>query len=417
MYLVLVEGTGTTVYNPMIVSAGYDEQSVLQDGSVDSAAAFNQTGYAKSTNITVDKSIVEPGSGNVNGDDLGVGDTVNFKIESVIPSYSEDYESIVYNISDKLNGGLILKAEGATYVTVKVNGVETAEAADTFTFTKTNDEAFVIAFAEDFVRAHGSENVEVTYKAELTETSLNYVNFDAMTNEATVEFTNSPDPSQDAKKISDKTYQYTFAIDAMLGGSEKGKTTRTREVVKIKDDGSVTVVENQEEILDEVNIDKPLANAEFTLTETVAEGETPRVYTAKTDASGYLEIKGLDAGTYTLVETKAPSGYTLDPTPITVVISANYNEDGTLKSYSVTMQRQGESAVATSTYTATYDGPETITEIQGETETLAVKNTKIPNLPSTGGMGTYGFTLAGALFLSAAAALFVQNSRMSKKEN
>lgn len=42
----------------------------------------------------------------------------------------------------------------------------------------------------------------------------------------------------------------------------------------------------------------------------------------KNPAAGQFEVNGLLWGTYTLVETKAPAGYKLDPTPRSVVISA-----------------------------------------------------------------------------------------------
>ena len=38
---------------------------------------------------------------------------------------------------------------------------------------------------------------------------------------------------------------------------------------------------------------------------------------------GKLVFKGLKAGTYTLTETKSPSGYSLAKNPITIVITAN----------------------------------------------------------------------------------------------
>ena len=58
-YLVLVRGTGTTIYNPLVVSAGYGtEDSVLKDGEVDVNGSYTisgETAYAKSSEPDIKK--------------------------------------------------------------------------------------------------------------------------------------------------------------------------------------------------------------------------------------------------------------------------------------------------------------------------------------------------------------------------
>ena len=63
--------------------------------------------------------------------------------------------------------------------------------------------------------------------------------------------------------------------------------------------------------------------------------KTKKSYTATSDKYGYLKFTGLDAGEYTLQETDAPDGFTLNDAKHTVVITAEYNQDGTLKSYTI----------------------------------------------------------------------------------
>ena len=123
-----------------------------------------------------------------------------------------------------------------------------------------------------------------------------------------------------------------------------------------------------------------------------------------------MTFKGLDAGTYTLVETVAPEGFTLDTQSHTVVITPTYNSDGTLASYSITID--GET---TSTYTATYDNG-TITKISGDSATTMIKNTKMGTLPSTGGMGTYLFTIIGVVVMAGAAGAFFISRRKGSEE-
>ena len=154
-----------------------------------------------------------------------------------------------------------------------------------------------------------------------------------------------------------------------------------------------------------------LEGATFTLTNDV----TGRVYTATSDKAGQLGFTGLDAGAYTLVETAAPKGYTINNEKIPVVITAEYNDDGTLKTYSIKIN--GE---ATSTYEATYTGEgtsiSTITNIEiKDSPQTQIKNTKISELPSTGGIGTTIFTIGGCLIMIVAAGLFFVSRRKSAK--
>ena len=94
-------------------------------------------------------------------------------------------------------------------------------------------------------------------------------------------------------------------------------------------------------------------------------------------AQGTVTFTGIPAGTYSLKEIKAPDGYTLLTSEITVVI-----ENG---------------AVRTVT-------PNTIQhESNGTTATVTVPNSTGITLPSTGGAGTTLFTIGGLLLIAGAA--------------
>ena len=149
-----------------------------------------------------------------------------------------------------------------------------------------------------------------------------------------------------------------------------------------------------------------LKGATFTLTNT----KTRKVYTAESGEDGGLTFNGLDAGTYTLVETAAPEGFTIDKTEHTVVIAATYNEDGTLNTYTITIDRKN-----TSTYTATYDKEGSVTRIESTTTVTDIKNTKLSVLPSTGGIGTTIFTIGGCAIMIVAAGLFFATRRKTQK--
>ena len=124
-----------------------------------------------------------------------------------------------------------------------------------------------------------------------------------------------------------------------------------------------------------------------------------------------LQLQIRDAGEYTLVETKAPSGFTLNTRQIPVVISATYTTEGKLDT--LTIKIDGEN---TSTYKATYETTGTIKTITETTTVTDVINTKIAQLPSTGGMGTYLFTIIGVVVMAGAAGAFFISRRKGSEE-
>ena len=411
-WIVLVTaGTNTPakVYNPMLAGVYYSvngTDNTMTSTPIDASQKWSLNGteaYAKSNEVTVDKAIVEPGSGNSKGDDVAIGDEVNYKITSTIPDYSAEYNKensqVTYTIHDTLNG-LAVK-EGS--VVVKVGGETVTAGNATFTLTA-KDQTVTVAFAKEFILSHGGKNVEVTYTATLTDDTK--VNFDAHTNTVYVEYTNSPSSDTTARTDEKKTYHYTFAIDGNINGTKTENNRKTTELVKVDENGKVISTKSTEEI--DSNTQTSVATgATFTLTSTT---DSNKVYTATTDEDGHMTFKGLDAGTYKLVETVAPEGFTLDTQEHTVVISATYNDDGTLNSYTIVIDGNPGS-----TYTATYNNGN-ITNIAGTSSTTEIVNTTMGTLPSTGGMGTYLFTIIGVVVMAVAAGAFFISRRRGSEE-
>lgn len=103
--------------------------------------------------------------------------------------------------------------------------------------------------------------------------------------------------------------------------------------------------------------------------------------TAVTDVEateGTVLVKGLGAGTYVITETKAPKGY-----------SINTNIDN------VTLKKDSAAT---------------------RNVTLPVTDTKLGALPSTGGMGTYLFTIIGVVVMAGAAGAFFISRRKGSEE-
>ena len=119
-----------------------------------------------------------------------------------------------------------------------------------------------------------------------------------------------------------------------------------------------------------------------------------------------MTFTGLEAGTYYLKEISAPTGYSLNTNVYTIEIAATYygesdgvaKEDyGKLKSWEVKVD--GTTAAS---FSINNEGTITNNSITG----ADIKNTTITDLPSTGGMGTTLFTIAGCVIMISAAGLF-----------
>ena len=224
----------------------------------------------------------------------------------------------------------------------------------------------------------------MVYKAEL--------NGDATTNAipnkntVKVEYTNDPKTGKTSEH-EDITRQYTFEIDGFTKGSGSDKT---HEITK---HGEITKESTWK--------DNPLAGAEFTLYDKdPSKDQTAKALrTTKTDDTGRMTFSRLDEGTYYIKETKAPNGYQLSDKVYKAEIKAEYDTaKHVLKSWSVVIDGQS------STFTLDHTKEE-VTVTQTEEHNTLIENTKIPGLPTTGGMGTYLFTGIGVALLAGAAVM------------
>lgn len=433
-WVVVVTGSDRqVVYNPMLVgvyySVGGSDNTLTNDpvGADESWNLGSEPAYAKSNTPNFDKKIVgsttADGTDNTDttltnpannkGNDVAIGDTVKYQIDASIPAYSESYTKVKVNITDQLSKGLELKDDPGVVVTV--DGTPATAGTD-YTYTKgTPERGFTIEFDSDYALAHQGAAIVVTYEALLTDAAA--TNFDPNTNTATFEYSNDPQDENNTETIEKKTYTYTFEIDGNLYGENEGDWNKvTEELLKGK---KITTTESGK--WKEFG---PLAGAVFTLTNK----DTGKVYTATSTDDGRMNFKGLDAGEYELVETKAPEGYTLNNTKVPVVITADYNEDGTLKSYNILVDGKNST-----TYNATYNtsnpdiAKDVVTDVKVTEKIETIPgyetsdayifwNTSISELPSTGGIGTTIFTIGGCIIMIAAAGLFFA-SRRKKAEN
>lgn len=399
-WVVIVSGTVEEVYNPMLIGVYYSvsgSDSTMTSDPVDANSNWTlvtANAYAKSTKPSIKKTIV--GGEAEKHNDVAIGDTVSYKIETAIPSYSKQYNSAKVEITDTLSKGLTLKTNS---IEIKINNVAVNDNMGTLT---SSANGFVFKVKSDYALAHGGEAITITYDAEVNTDAE--VNFDPNTNTATLEYTNNPDGT--TKETESETYTYTFAIGAALSQSITNFNQKVNQIVKVDSEGNVISTNKETSGVEGNKVIQVGKGATFTLTSMV----NGNVYTATTGDDGGLTFTGLDAGTYTLVETVAPEGFTLDTTPHTVIITPTYGDNNKLTKLEITIDGK-----ATSTYEVTYETSGKTTVKTNNTVVTSIKNTKLSSLPSTGGMGTYLFTIVGVVLMTCAAGAFFVSRRKANK--
>ena len=384
-YLVLVTNgaDATYVYSPMLVSADYD-------GSNGTETLNNTTADAKKTLPGVDKIITGKNGdapSNAKGITLAPGDKVTFKITPTIPNYGTEYTNATYTVADTLTN-MTLSGD------ITVNGATT----DDYTIEKT-DKSFTVTFNQTFLTNGNAKDVTITYAATLDKTAFNS-GFGDNPNDVTVTYSNNPNQTDNKKTVEDHTHQYTFDIDGDINGEN---SEQTKDIVKVGVDQKGDLI-TATKYGDMTTVKNPLQGAEFTL----SKGNTV-IKTVTTNDKGLMKISGLDAGEYTLKETKAPAGYKLDTTAVPVKIEATLNTDGTLASYKITIN-----GTNTNTYTATYkNGIKTVAaaDANKDNKTSLFNDVKSNGLPATGGAGIFFYLIGGGALVALAVVLYTKNRK------
>lgn len=418
MYLVLVEGASVATYNPAVVSVNYvnnGDANVIQPGDVvfnkDNQIMGGHTVVKKNDNPTVDKNITNPNEkdedGNSKGTSVNIGDTVKYKVKvKSIPAYTGKHPEL--NVVDTLSKGLTFKegslavkigdatlVQGTDYTLEKsVNADKTTTITvnfvvnDNYTLNKQTE-------GEDVNYLYVGKTAEITYEAILNKDAVINVGETDNSNNVVLNYTKDSTTTNNKGKDEKKTYTYTFDIDGNVTGEIlTKKATDTKAALP---GAKFTVYK-----------DKACTNV-YTNTYKESDDAQAKTFdgTVISDSKGQLHITGLAAGTYYLKETKAPDNYTLNTHVFTVEIKASYNDEGKLISWTVKIDND---ANKTSTFTVENN------KVNSAISKTDIMNTKLSTLPSTGGMGTYLFTIIGVVVMAGAAGAFFISRRKGSEE-
>ena len=378
-YLVMITGAETKVYNPVVVSVDYQNekgQNVIGEGDVSVVGDGNA--WVKVSNVPkVEKDIDDGSSDGLKGDSANIGDIINYDVTiDPIPNYGGEHP--VLNVVDTLSNGLEYVANS---LTVKIDG-DTLDAGTDYTFTPSGQSLTVdfVVNGEYTLNEYVGKSVVIEYQAKVTTNAI--VNEDGNYNDVDLNYSKDSKVDGDDGLDEDKTYTYTFDID--------GDTTVTDKIVtKTGED------ENEKALPGAVFGLYTDENATKLYDNEVANVNYDNIIS---DAEGQLYITGLAEGTYYLKELSAPEGYSVNTHIFKIEIKATYNTDGTLANWTYTID-----GTNVRTITVSHEG-ETTAMPSGEG--IDIENTKLSALPSTGGMGTTLFTIAGCVIMISAAGLF-----------
>ena len=315
--------------------------------------------------------------------DFGIGDTVTYQLTSKVPDMT-GYNSYTFKFSDTLSKGLDLKE----VLSVKVgNTTLTAKKSGTNTYALAYDQAkrTLTVTLNDFYTSYKNrtgETITVVYTATLNKDAV--IGMNPNTNKAVVEYSN--DPTTGGTGTSEPSivdvHTFDFTIFKYYLKNETKTALANAEFELYKANGEVAGAK--------VNI-KKVEEGKYrvaTPEEIATEGFKSDVIVSGTN--GKVLVKGLDAGTYYLRETKAPEGYNKLLSDIKVEIKPVYDETtGKLTSYSVDYTYNGKTTNGAAITNKT-DSPE-----------VAVENKTGAQLPSTGSKGALMVTLAGIVLFGA----------------
>ena len=346
--------------------------------------------------VAADKTLKEYeslGEGFGDSADHDIGDKVPFKLKATLPSDINLYDNYKIVFNDTLDEGLTLDPNSFE---IYINNVDytdsfTKPSTATNTFTVSNDDITAI----DGLTLNGSDVVEVYYTAELNSKAVigNMGNWNGA--------------------------KLTYTNDYYWDGSENSTNNSTSETPM-----DYVVAFTYQTVIDKIDSDgNALAGAEFALFKKLEDGTWSDIGT-RTGSTQFV-FKGLDAGTYKLVETGVPDGYT-KAADIEFTITATHGNgftskltDGTaLKTFEVT---DGVGLTANISdgkvdKTKKENGEATkhdavSGEIYGE-----IVNKSGTLLPGTGGIGTTIFYLGGGAMAAIGGIYLISKRRMRKSE-
>lgn len=388
----------------------------------------------KSQSMSLEKHILT-GNKKVTANNAAMGDTVHYCLESQL-SEMNGYDKYTFIVHDELDAGLTFKDDVAVKIgatdyedkTVEYATEENGRYSPTLPEIEKGKKLYIRITLNGLTQQYKGQLVSITYSATVNEKAN--IGNTPNNNVAYLEYSNNPNKSQQNGQTSTTGTPKT-TVSTYVAGIQISKVSPKGSLLP----GAQFKIEAQDdaEAINQLNV----TGYSFAATEnesgepyykegdsfvTVAPNESNQKYVAKGGTNlnngssivgmtgddknstqlGILRFDGLKAGTYTITEVLAPTGYKKLEKPITVKITwVENSNDGNHWSYEVTGGTKGDIALG---------------EVKDGVQSFKIVNQHGLTLPFTGGAGANLLAGVGlALMAAAAAAILYIKHRKDRK--
>lgn len=317
----------------------------------------NETVNAKRTTIKIEK------SSNETDGVVEINKEVTYTVKTNVPYISDAVanDDVNYTITDTIDGAVYsVNDEGKLVVSVKIGTAAPVDKVVNVTENAEGKKQFVLDLSDVArVRTNANAEVVITYNAIVKSEVVN----------------NSVVPN-------DGTHDFTPKTNTLYTGKiTMTKTDDGKEKVKLANAGFVIYrVDGAKTYYAIVSRDTEKTNNEYVVTDWTESLDTAKANLIMTDSNGEAVVRGLDDSyTYNFKEIKAPEGYSVNTTDSVATWGTNQTAEN-------------------------------------RTGTASMSDTKLNSLPSTGGMGTYLFTIIGVVVMAGAAGAFFISRRKGSEE-
>ena len=417
-YLVIPSCEGMTFLNMLV--------SVDTSGTTDTAdngwVLTAKGAVLKGKTLSIDKKITgKNGSDPVkieNGkttETAQIGDKIHYTIVAQVPHYPDNSTGKIFRVVDTPTNLSILTES------ISVSGVDTANAETEIpkaSYTVSKDSAngpVTIDFSNNYngtfydttAKSWPYVSVKITYTAVVTEAAEMGTNGNPNTAKLIYRI-----DTEEKELSSPKTTVFTYGLNVVKleAGTEAEAKKLTNAVFQISRDGTTTPL-----------YFKDNEDGSYTLAQnqTTAASATDYTKDLKTQGTGgSFLLKGLDAGVgYSLKEVKAPSGYSVNTDTLTIHLTAETNQvdstyTGILQEVTGTEKDKNDQVIATDAGSWKCG----LLDADKAKAAVSLTDTKLFELPATGGKGTDGFARNGILLLTAAVLVYGISRRKKQDE-
>lgn len=421
-----------------------------QDGSVGDNESYTKylvklvadaTMNIKSQSMSLEKHILT-GNQKVTANNAAMGDTVHYCLESQLSKMNGYYDTYTFIVHDELDAGLTFNNDVAVKIGTDEDNLnpypnsitveyatENGTCGSTLPEIEKGKKLYILIKLNGLTQQYKGQLVSITYSATVNEKAN--IGNTPNTNAAYLEYSNNPNESQQNGQPS-TTMTPKTTVSTYVAGIQISKVSPKGSLLP----GAQFKIEAKEgtEAIKELNVtgysfakaendsDKSYYYQEGDSFVTVAPNGSDQKYVAKGGTNlnngrsivgmtgdgehstqlSVLRFDGLKAGTYTITEVLAPTGYKKLENPITVKITWLENSnDGNHWSYEVPDGTEGDIALG---------------EVKDGVQSFKIVNQHGLTLPFTGGAGANLLAGVGLALMAAAAAAILYIKHRKDRE-